>query len=548
MNVSNVNPIEILPYYDDDISQDLTSDLIKSYIANIIEPIWSSPLASNKPIYITDDAGKALTPDDVANIILNNFSSGKTNKIEKELNDFFANTLSNFKPLDVNSLFVAQSFGVTGGLRPSAAVIYDKDDIKSACKEYLQTRDKNVLITNFSFVISDPCIMVGFLTDSHFDDFKKFITNITIGMQLDVNTQQKFNEFNNLKLNLIDGLILRANENDSQEANSFPRIFMKLLLAFCNQTTDVEIIPSYLDELLNPTNIILFNIEKCAKAPANKLEREINIVKSGLTSPIKIISQKKLSMCSTIATINKHMLQKAANAAAMASKDPNVQKRGKFLFKKKSPTKHDYAKFLKNVIKREMKVSRTENFIYAEKSSFLRANRRQPDNIDAAGKILNKIHKPDIHIYLDTSGSISEDNYKYAILMLIDIAKELNINLFFNSFSHVLSSTTKLNIQNKSKTEIYKEFQKIDKVGGGTDYKQIWDFINMSKKRQSEISLIISDFEYSVPTTRFIHPRKLYYLPIDTSKYMYQHLVSNAKDFCSDMYRIDPNIRQKCIL
>ena len=157
-------------------------------------------------------------------------------------------------------------------------------------------------------------------------------------------------------------------------------------------------------------------------------------------------------------------------------------------------------------------------------------------------------YKPDIHVYLDTSGSIDEENYRSAIMTCIYMARKLNVNLYFNSFSHVISQCAHLRTRGLSTQNVYNAFQKLPKVSGGTDYAQIWNYINASPKRRKEISLMITDFEYEPPSERFEHPAKLWYIPIEITKEAWPEMVSHAEEFCQAMFHIDGNIRQKCLM
>ena len=123
------------------------------------------------------------------------------------------------------------------------------------------------------------------------------------------------------------------------------------------------------------------------------------------------------------------------------------------------------------------------------------------------------------------------------------MAKKLNINMYFNSFSHIMSQTTRLHLEGKSPEAIYEEFKKVPKVNGGTDYEQIWHFINSdtSKKRQRELSLIISDFEWTARTATIRHPKNLYYIPCSTMNWDF--IVRHADEFCKSAVHNDPNIR-----
>ena len=172
----------------------------------------------------------------------------------------------------------------------------------------------------------------------------------------------------------------------------------------------------------------------------------------------------------------------------------------------------------------------------------MKSNRRNPDNYNLPGRGISLQYKPDIHIYLDTSASISEENYKNAIITCITMAKKLNVNLYFNSFSDVISESTRLKIKGKTIGEIYRQFQNVPKVSGGTSFELVWQYIMQSARRKREISLMITDFAYYPPDERPAYPAKLYYAPIDTSKASWPYVKEAAEEFCQSMYHIEPNI------
>ena len=190
-------------------------------------------------------------------------------------------------------------------------------------------------------------------------------------------------------------------------------------------------------------------------------------------------------------------------------------------------------------------VNKSMNSYKCVKSSFARANRRDPDDFNKPGKIVSTQYKPDIHLYVDTSGSISEENYQDAVKACIYMAKKMNVNMYFNSFSHVLSQSAKLNTRDKSVKAIYKEFQKIPKVTGGTDFKLVWDYINRSKVRQREISILMTDFEWYAPNEHINHPKNLYYIPC--SKMDWACICRAADAFVRSAEPNVPGIRKKVL-
>jgi hypothetical protein len=128
----------------------------------------------------------------------------------------------------------------------------------------------------------------------------------------------------------------------------------------------------------------------------------------------------------------------------------------------------------------------------------------------------------------------------------IALAQKLNINMYFNSFSHVMSTTTKLHIRDRSKRDVYREFERVPKVSGGTDYEQIWRYINASERRKREFSLIISDFEWSPSSRPVEHPKNLYYMPCLNMDW--DDMCRCAENFGKSMVRIEPGIRRRILM
>ena len=127
---------------------------------------------------------------------------------------------------------------------------------------------------------------------------------------------------------------------------------------------------------------------------------------------------------------------------------------------------------------------------------------------------------PDIHLYIDCSGDLSEQHYGPVVKEAIRLAKSLGINLYFNSFSHYISDCAKLDIESNSEEDAYKIFCDTPKASGGTDFQQIWKYVNESKVRREELSLIITDFEYTIIGDYLIHPENLHYTACSATKSM----------------------------
>lgn len=301
--------------------------------------------------------------------------------------------------------------------------------------------------------------------------------------------------------------------------------------------------PFVLGELYCPRTLVFVNVERHSRATTRQVADEWSIINKSLSMNIKVVDAGKLSKLTGTVRALKKISSGAVTAAAQQSGAVSRAARAKF--RKTAPTQMDIARLIKRVISKMANVAKSENSYKSVKMTYARPNRRDPDNFNLQGKMVSTKYKPDIHVYLDTSGSISERNYQDAIKALIAMARKMNVNLYFNSFSDSLSQCSHLHTKDKSVKAVYAEFQRIPKVSGGTNYEQIWHYINASKKRKRELSLIMTDFEWTAPNRFVQHPKNLYYMPISHTDW--NSLTYWAEAFCKSMQHIDPDCRKKLL-
>lgn len=551
--VSNQKIGTLLPYYTDDLTKELDYDLTKENLKEVLKPVWK-PLQPQYPVEITDDKGNIINDDDLTDLLITNMQQNIQTG-DKALCDIWKQTLLNYAgTLTAAEVFTSQAYGDPNINKkqfplPAATVIYQVEDIKNASRQYLGNKAFfNELFISTAFYMNSDFLGFTFLTKFTFEEFKNMLKQMTLALNASItsDTAQKLADFDKIDLKTVEGLILRLQDGDDNDAYSFSRIISKALISFAKTNDDAEIITPYIDELIAPKNLLLMNIDGLAKTNISRLRNEFDDIKTGINSKFKPVSLKKLATLSSVA-VNKRRMVNAFNHHQQIM--ANLAKRNMFKFKKVAMTKNELNKIIAKIVKKEVNVSASENYTKVTKPSFLRSNRRNPDDFNIPGKAISIQYKPDIHIYLDTSGSISEENYKSAILMLITMAKKLDVNLYFNSFADTVTKKVKLNLKGKSVKQIYKEFQKVPKLTGGTNFKAVWDYIMASPKRQKEISLMITDFMWNPPSHRPDYPKKLYYAPIAvTSQWEWDEIKKWAEKFTDGMYHIDYNIRKKILI
>lgn len=552
--IHNNKPTSFSPVYFEKLRGDLD---IKETVHHIIsEPIFQ-PMIANQPVTATYN-GNTITEDDIDNAVLSAIMSPNISiPDEIALKSLFNQSLVNYDKntnLTINDTFAVQAAQTANPKlpEPNPMVVYTPaSDIIPVAREFMAGQcSYEKYFASLAYTVRVNTLGFYFVNDAAFTNFKNWIQNEInqLGTILPADTLTMFGNLQSLNLTeLTESMYLRSDNSPNNHEYSFPRVLMNKLMNYTNVVSSSEfgVLPFSLSELIYPTSIVFVNVEKHARSSAQAIRNEWNLIQNALANKPKVISNKKLNSMTTVARNAQHISQQVASFVQMANNGGPMATSG-FVFGKKAPTAVDVHKAIKRIIEKTAYVNSSMNTFKITKMTFNKPNRRNPDDFNKQGKSTSTRYKPDLHVYLDTSGSISERDYKDAIQALIALAKQMNINMYFNSFSHYMSQTTKLNLQGKNPKQIYKEFAKIPKVSGGTDYEQIWNFINSSAKMKREVSLIISDFEYSAPSKFVKHPKNLYYIPISSADWT--RITSSANSFAKSMLHNDPAIRRHILM
>lgn len=552
MNIVNQKPVVLAPEYTDQIKKDLdVKDLLKQAVVN---PLFT-PLIPNQPVTMTAN-GTSYDADSIADLMSRCCGDVLDVMAEQSVKTILGQTMVNYNPntnLGVIEMFPVQSGTAAKLPEPDgSSVIYTPaTDVIPMARQFLAgTGSYDSFFASLAYYARPETLGFYFVNELAFDSFIQWFTQqmsmLSTVLTPDVN--KLASDFMQLKLpGLTESLILRNTDGESDEPLSFARLIINLLMQYTNVAGPAEygILPFNLRELVYPHTIVFVNVERHSRATAKQVSDEWKIINNALQNKNrpKMISNNSLRRLTAVQRSLQRIASMAANAAtnqgAMAARAAN------FRFSKNRPTIVDTTRTIRKILSKMTVQGMTMNVYKSSKQSFAKPNRRDPDDYNKQGKVVSTKYQPDIHLYIDTSGSISERDYEDAVKACIAMAKKLNINMYFNSFSHVMSQTTRLHLEGKSKAAIYKEFQKVPKVNGGTDYEQIWNFINRSKKRVRELSIIISDFQWTARSAYVRHPKNLYYIPCSTLSW--DAIVRDADSFCKSAVHNDPGIRARIL-
>lgn len=554
MHVSNQMPQSLTWQHKETSAGDFDPIAILDEI--ITNPLMT-PYIQGQPVQFTDDSNQPMDKDAVRAAILDTCGNTVDPSAEDFAKDMYSQTLIRYQQntaLSAQEVFATQA-GIAAKLpEPGPRCQYTpQTDIKPVCMEFLANQcDADKLFATFAFYARPHTLGFYFANEQVFEDFKahlnaqaQLVASMTTGA-----VNQKMSQFQQMRLDeLTQSIVIRTDDSDDNQEFSFSRQLTSALMSFATAAnTPQELFgcfPFALGELVCPRTIVFVNIERHARATPRAIEDEWTLIKQSLTQQVTLISNNQLRQLTAGARAHKRIASQM-NMLSQLNQRGRAMRSISTAFASSAPSRRRVVTLLKKVLNKMEAVSRSQNVFKQVKSSFARPNRRDPDNFNLKGKVVSTQYMPDIHIYLDTSGSISEENYKDAIETCIALAQKLEVNLYFNSFSHIMSQTTLLRTKNATRIEAYKQFQRVPKVGGGTDYEQIWNFIGASNRRKRELSLIITDFEYYPPNHYVEHPKNLYYIPCANMDW--QDITRWAKNFCRAMAPIDPTIRKKLLM
>ena len=549
INTSNQQPTTLNSHYLGSLAAPFDPyDTVKN---EVVKQLFT-PLISSAPVVIDED-GTPLSEDDITSTLFLCSGDVINNTAESKMKEIFSHTLTYYdKSLSVQDVYAVQAGKKLNMLMPSPKVIYTPTDVIDAAKQLLGNQlSPEGFFATMAYYTRVSTFGMYFANETAWDEFKSWFANeiAKIANLLPPETSQLCNDLQTIRLNhLTESFVIRDDDSQNNDPYSFARTFVFYLMLY-EQTMRQNNAPLHIvgqmpfsfAETFCPRTIVLVNVEKHAHAHPSQIKNEWDIINASMLVKPKVLGTNQIKQLTAISRMAKKMQGAGAmRQSAMQARSAVIR------FRKTPPTSIDLYKYIMKIYKHSAFIQNSENAVKSHKMSYQRPSRRDPNNPDRQGKTTNVVYKPDLHVYLDCSGSISEREYQDAIKACIKLAKKMGVNFYFNSFSHIMSTSTKLHVAGRTTKQIYQEFKNTPKVGGGTDYEQIWHYINRSKKLGKEVSIIISDFEYWAPNHYVKHPRFLYYAPI--SAHNWTSITNAAKSFAQSMLNICPNIRKHILM
>lgn len=569
-----------------------TPEMLSTYL---MENLLVSPINPAKPAIVTDNKGNTLSTDDMADVLTTSLDdvdgnpSDKDHKKSAELLEALLSQVDASDNLPASKLFLAQALGATGlpSVMSSATVLYDtKTDIVSSASDYLSTlaqynnghtaaqRSYNIahehLLSLYVALVSMFDIEGNMMLCAQQDDFKTFTDEVLTTTQMlhsagkasdeTLNRAQKFNAFD-LSDEIVIGINTLTDNDICAEEYSFGRILGYVANdytrkhdadAYANNAPEkVMLAPWDLLSAANPKAWYFVNIENHARKTAAEITAEWKMLERASTMPIRRVNLNKLKRIGVqqrnIFAMKDQVASRKKNRHRKATRRDSTESD----FARQAPSPAQSARDIVTTLKQMAHTHRSQNPQVVYRKSPNRQSRRNRSYADPTpGKTKRKEYFPDIHFYADTSGSMSLKDYQDTLLLVIAVAKKLNCNVYFSSFSHVLSQEVLLPTKGRSKEHIHKIIKSVPKVSGGTDFQQVWDNINNLNERGKRLNIIATDFAFhphSFP--RIDHPRNVVYVPAfdRSNSYGWNQVRHYAANFANAMRAHDGNIDAKLL-
>lgn len=510
------------------------------------------PLNANQTVAVAVN-NQPIDRDGANELLLRSVGEVLDPVAQEVMNMLFEQALTRWIPSassPVDEAFITQAAATCKLPDPSKALYTTQSDVIPAVKDVLAgNAGTDLLLVSLGWTFHPHTVGFWFRTTAEFDAFKTWLQGELAKITSNISTSdmRMFQQFDALTLtDLTESLILRADDSQALDEYSFARVLMWALMTWTSANAPQAgapqtcgVLPFSIAEMALPRTLVLVNVEAHARASMRKIINEWELINKSLHTPVKLVTPGQLSKLTALVRAQQKASAQAANSLSNAHQQKG--RSGRVVFHKRPTRPVDIYKSVMRVLTRMSKVNQSLNSIRNVTTSFVRANRRQPNDPNKPGKVISRKYLPDIHIYLDTSGSISTENYEDTIKMLITFAKKMGVDLYFTSFSHIMSTPVRLRIKDRSVNQVWKQFAAVPKVSGGTDYEQIYTFINEHPVLKRRLNLVITDFEWWPGSYHIDVPENLYYVPISVPSGYYSSLRNSAMSFVCSMKKIDPS-------
>lgn len=359
----------------------------------------------------------------------------------------------------------------------------------------------------------------------------------------------------------ITNIVLRTTVESVGPENSFARLVGREITRFVNeQRVDAEknnmpypcaVLGYDLPEWMNPSVVVINNANEISDMKLREINnRYIEISRYSNASP-KIVDPRKLTTLNNMDSA----LRKIARDVATAKKRPDSVAVARINAKTNFPDRKPQLKVVVNdiaaVSKKMGDVTVSSNPYKVQRPTHTKSSRRHPHDPNYAGHYATKQYRPDYHLFPDRSYSIETEHYESSVLVILMLAQKFDVDVYYNSFSDVISKEYKLPLKGKSVAQMKQIIHNVPNVDGGTDFHQVYDYINQHPETHNRFCLMPTDFGWSPEWDGYPHnhPGNLFYLPSfhQSSNHGWERVTNEAAEFINSMTRVVPDMSRRIL-
>lgn len=519
ITVSNSKPhnnlitrIDKLPIIDDKHPRTVDSEFFQKRFVETLKDEPQNRLNAKQPVTIQgtdiDDNGKQvvydLTADDIQDAYADWFKDNSIDPdLEEQLRAIYQQTSQRLPDNDerLNQQLAINYLNANQLPTPSNTIIYQFNvDIQNQLSDYLTDNSddnyNNLLLGltgyYFNHPLNDNTLIVGVNSQA---DFRDVINQAHSSMNTNAVVS---NAMNDIKTDVANG-IFDAIESYNFNPNESAVNYIKNAI---NDDPNILVVPTNMYNMSETTTLTILNFEKLNQISGNKEFETLN-----RQAVNDINKAKAITKFAKISKIKRASVQSRtkSHANGKATKKSDEFKQANRIKAQKTHNVHKTREYLNKVyklVKSRVTQMKSENTFKVQRPTYQRASRRFPDDLNIKGMTKKTMSNPDVHIYLDTSGSITETQYANAIYTIVLLSQRMKSDIYFTSFSLYLAQTVKINVHGKTAAEVYKQIQKIPKASGGTQFENVYtaidtiDKINRKRHMAPRLNFIITDFEY----------------------------------------------------
>lgn len=435
-------------------------------------------------------------------------------------------------------------------------------DIVEPVSNYLNDKiQAEQCITSISAYLNITAPIVMFKNRRSFHEFQEYIDRRIMMMPLKPETRRLLRQFTGLKADSgFKCVKLRSTQYARLAENTFARILMNLLEEYSADSMTIAkdecvMVGASLRSRIVPLAIVFAVAENITIEDSETLNSDITEIKGFLDwldepkgdAPISInnnaeAEDQPFDMLETNES-EKQKEERIKSAINNITSNQPGSGRGDPTRRVDPNSVKALTKRLKKKIKQliQSTSTRTMNGQKTVIKTYMRESRRDPMNIDLKGQYYKTTYTKDLHLYIDVSGSINLSMIEFALNAAADIATELKLNLFVTPFDSELYEKQTIVIPGSviSKRSALKKLKRLPISGGGTEFDNVYKFIESSKKRKNEISIMITDY---CDCPKLPSPKTLYYMGCKgTSPQTIENFIRHMKTHSNQ------NIRSKII-